>query len=145
MSRDLVGFSVSWLCRSVVMRPVQSIINHELHFEFLSACMVMFIFASSAMQYVTCLSLVMTHVYYLFMKHPPSLCLPLVNIPSVSLKWDSVYCEEKAVSLDCVIFLKVFWNKVWYYVTYHRTSFLPQNSNCMWQNNQWQVCPSFFE
>jgi len=46
---------------------------------------VMFIFASSAMQYATCLSLVMTHVYYVFMKHPPSLCLLLANIPSVSL------------------------------------------------------------
>lgn len=55
---DLVRFSlsVSWLCSVVVMPPVQSIINHELHFELLSACRVMFMFASSTMQYFTCLS-----------------------------------------------------------------------------------------
>lgn len=59
---DLVRFSlsVSWLCSVVVMPPVQSIINHELHFELLST-MVMSIFASLTMWPVYLLG--MTHVY----------------------------------------------------------------------------------
>lgn len=119
------------------MPPVQSIINHELHFELLSACMVRFIFASSTRQYVTCLSFGYDTRVLPFYK---TLFCPLFTVSyypiglsemSFCLLWRKS-CQHRLRN-----FIKVFWNKVWYYVTYNRTPFLPQNSNCMWQNNQW--------